>query len=46
MMFKVLNGMSPTYMEDLFKRETGSKTYILRASRKKNIALPKTRNRP
>ena len=42
MMFKVLNGMSPKYMEDLFKRETGSTTYNLRASRK-NVALPKTR---
>ena len=42
MMFKVLNGMSPKYMEDLFKRETGSTTYNLRASRK-NVALLKTR---
>ena len=32
-MIKVLNGMSPKYMEDLFKRETGSTIYNLRASR-------------
>ena len=42
MMFKILNGMAPAYMEDLFKQETGLNVYNLRASHK-NIALPKTR---
>ena len=41
-MFKILNGMAPAYMEDLFKQETGLNVYNLRASHK-NIALPKTR---
>ena len=42
MMFKIVNGMAPSYMEDLFKQETGLNVYNLRASHK-NIALPKTR---
>ena len=38
MMFNILNGMAPAYMEDLFKQETGLNVYNLRASRK-NIVL-------
>ena len=37
MMFNILNGMAPAYIEDLFKQETGLNVYNLRASRK-NIA--------
>ena len=37
MVFKILNGMAPTYIEDLFKQETtGLNVFNLRASHKKN----------
>ncbi|KAL9954240.1 hypothetical protein ACROYT_G041748 [Oculina patagonica] len=39
MMFKIMNGMTPTYLEDIFSRNIGSSVYNLRTSGR-NLALP------
>ena len=39
MMFKIMNGMTPTYLEDIFARNVGRSVYNLRISRH-NLALP------
>ena len=39
MMFKIMNGMTPAYLEDIFTRNIGRSVYNLRISRR-NVALP------
>ena len=39
MMFKIMNGMAPEYLEDIFTRNIGRSVYNLRISRR-NLALP------
>ena len=39
MMFKIMNGMTPAYLEDIFTRNIGRSVYNLRISRR-NLALP------
>ena len=39
MMFKIMNGMTPAYFEDIFMRNIGRSVYNLRISRR-NLALP------
>ena len=39
MMFKIMNGMTPAYLEDIFTRNIGRSVYNLRISRR-YLALP------
>ena len=39
MMFKIMNGMTPSYLEDIFTRNIGRSVYNLRISRR-DLALP------
>ena len=39
MMFKIMNGMTPAYLEDIFTRNVGRSVYNLKISRR-NLALP------
>ena len=39
MMFKIMNGMTPAYLEDIFTRNIGRSVYNLRISRR-NLTLP------
>ena len=39
LMFKIMNGMTPAYLEDIFTRNIGRSVYNLRISRR-NVALP------
>ena len=42
MMFKIINGMTPVYLKDLFSKNIGTSCYNLRTSRA-DIALPRAR---
>ena len=42
MMFKIINGMTPVYLKDMFSKNIGMSYYNLRASRE-DIALPRAR---
>ena len=42
MMFKIINGMTPVYLKDMFSKNIGTSCYNLRTSRE-NIALPRAR---
>ena len=42
MMFKIMNGMTPAYLEDIFTRNIGRSVFYLRISRS-NLALPGNR---
>ena len=39
MMFKIMNGITPAYLEDIFTKNIGRSVYNLRISRR-NLALP------
>ena len=42
MMFKIINGMTPVYLKDMFSKNIGTSCYNLRTSRE-DIALPRAR---
>ena len=42
MMFKIINGMTPVYLKDMFSKTIGTSCYNLRTSRE-DIALPRAR---
>ena len=42
MMYKIVNGLAPAYLNDVFEAYTGFTNYTLRNSNK-NLALPRTR---
>ena len=42
MMFKIVNGLAPAYLNDMFKADTGVTNYNLR-NLNKSLALPKAR---
>jgi len=43
MMFKIINGMTPVYLRDMFSKNIGTSCYNLRTSRE-DIALPRARS--
>ena len=40
LIFKILNGLSPPYLQDLFRQIKSSSTYSLRSAEEENLLLP------